>query len=101
MKKRLLTAFLSAGLLFSTAAPAMAVVTPHHCYYYHDHHCYQSQAEYLRHRQHMKTLKRTGIGAAGGAVVGGLAAGGAGAGIGALAGGGAGYLYNRYKKHHH
>jgi hypothetical protein len=34
-------------------------------------------------------------------VVGALAGGGKGAGIGALAGGAGGYIYDRYKRHHH
>jgi len=48
----------------------------------------------------MKTAKRVGVGAAGGAAIGALAAGGKGAGIGALAGAGAGLLYDRHRKHH-
>jgi outer membrane lipoprotein SlyB len=48
---------------------------------------------------HRKTMKRVGIGAAGGAAIGALAGGGKGAGIGAAAGAGAGYLYDRHKKH--
>jgi uncharacterized protein YcfJ len=88
MKKLLGSAVVSAGLLASTSSPVMA--------YQH----YESNSHYVRHKRHMKTLKRVGIGAGGGAVVGGLIGGGAGAGIGALAGGGAGYLYDRHKKHH-
>ena len=49
----------------------------------------------------MKTLKRVGIGAAGGAAVGALVGGAPGAGIGAIAGGTGGYLYDRHKKHKH
>ena len=59
---------------------------------YHSYRAYKRQA-------HRKTVKRVGIGAAGGAAVGALAGGGKGAGIGALAGAGAGYLYDRHKKH--
>ena len=55
---------------------------------------------YERRRAHRKTVKRVGVGAAGGAVIGALAGGGKGAGIGAIVGGGAGYLYDRHKKHH-
>jgi hypothetical protein len=47
----------------------------------------------------MKTAKRVGIGAAGGAAIGALAGGGKGAGIGALAGAGAGALYDSHEKH--
>jgi outer membrane lipoprotein SlyB len=92
MKKRLLTAVLSAGLLFGTAAPSFAVVR-HRTYYS------TSRARAIRHRRHVKTAKRVGVGAVGGAVIGGIAGGGKGAGIGALAGAGAGALYDRHKKH--
>lgn len=50
-------------------------------------------------KAHHRTLKRTGIGAAGGAVVGALAGGGKGAAIGGVVGAGAGYLYDRHKRH--
>lgn len=100
MKRALRTAVISTGLLFSSvpvistglllssASPAMA-----------EHH-YRTQYEYNRHRRHMKTFKRVGVGTVGGAVVGGLIGGGAGAGVGALAGGGTGYLYDRHEKRH-
>ncbi len=97
MRKLLGTALISAGLLAGTAPSAMAYQNYnhyHHVYYYHH------SSHYYRHRRHMETLKRVGIGAGGGAVVGGLIGGGAGAGIGALAGGGAGYLWDRHQKHH-
>ena len=95
MKKRLLTAVMSVGLLFGTAAPSMAATHYHHVYHYRS-----RRARYIRHRRHMKTAKRVGIGAAGGAVIGAIAGGGKGAGIGALVGGGAGYLYDRHERHH-
>jgi hypothetical protein len=44
------------------------------------------------------TLKRVGVGAAGGAALGGLAGGGKGAAIGAIAGGAGGYVYDRIKR---
>jgi len=62
MKKRLMTGVLSAGLLFGTAVPGISAQK-----------YYQSQHDYYKHKQHMKTLKRVGIGA--------------------------GALYNRHKKH--
>lgn len=96
MKKRLLTAVMSAGLLFSTATPGMAVTH----YYHRSYRNSRARYRYIRHRRHMKTLKRVGIGAAGGAAVGAIAGGGKGAGIGALAGAGAGYLWDRHQKHH-
>ena len=59
-----------------------------------------------RHRHHVvhrrhpirKTIKRVGIGAAGGAGVGALIGGGPGAAIGALAGGAAGAIYDGHEK---
>jgi outer membrane lipoprotein SlyB len=45
-----------------------------------------------------KTIKRVGIGAAGGAAIGAIAGGGPGAAIGAIAGGGAGALYDGHEK---
>jgi len=87
MRQRLLTAILCTGLLFGNIAPAFAIT--------------RSQARYLRHKRHVRTAKRVGIGAAGGAAIGALAGGGKGAAIGALVGGGAGALYDRNKRHHH
>ncbi|SPF53393.1 membrane hypothetical protein [Candidatus Sulfopaludibacter sp. SbA4] len=93
MRKRLLSAVLSAGLLFGTASPSLALVR-HRTHY-------RTTAQYIRHKRHMRTARRIGIGAAGGAAIGALAAGGKGAGIGAIAGAGAGALYDRYKRHQH
>src|SRR5689334_22767563 len=98
MKKHLLSAVISAGLLFSSAAPAGAVVY-HHRVHRRVVRVSPSRARYIRHRRHMKTAKRVGIGAAGGAAIGALAGGGKGAGIGALAGAGAGALYDSHEKH--
>ena len=89
MKKLLMTSVLSTGLVLGTVQPTWAT---HH---------YRTAEEQARHHRHVKTAERVGIGAAGGALVGGLAAGGKGAGIGALAGAGAGALYDRHKRHHH
>jgi outer membrane lipoprotein SlyB len=94
MKKRLLTAVLSTGLLFSTAAPTVAATYRSRTYQKR-----QARARYIRHKRHMKTAKRVGIGAAGGAAIGALAGGGKGAGIGAVAGAGAGALYDNHQKH--
>ncbi len=92
MKKTLLTAVLSTGMLFSTATPSVAAT-------YHTYHG-RTRAQYIRHKRHMNTAKRVGIGAAGGAAIGALAGGGKGAGIGAIAGAGAGLLYDNHQKHH-
>jgi outer membrane lipoprotein SlyB len=92
MKQRLLTAVLSTGLLLGSVTPGVAAT------YHHRHH-YRTRTQYIRHRRHMKTAKRVGIGAAGGAAIGALAGGGKGAGIGAIAGAGAGALYDSHEKH--
>jgi outer membrane lipoprotein SlyB len=96
MRKTLLTAVLSTGLLFSTAVPGTAAT-------YYRHRVTRVErarrARYIRHRRHMKTAKRVGIGALGGAAIGALAGGGKGAGIGAIAGAGAGLLYDNHEKH--
>jgi len=89
MRKRVLTAVLSAGLLFGAAAPSFAVT--------HHHRTYRQR---IRHKRHVNTAKRVGIGAAGGAAIGALAGGGVGAGIGAIAGAGAGAVYDAHEKHH-
>ena len=88
MRKRLLTATLFAGLFIGTGAPSTAAV--HH---------YSSRRARIRHKRHVNTAKRVGIGAAGGAAIGALAGGGKGAGIGAIAGAGAGALYDAHEKH--
>ncbi len=77
-------------MLFSTVAPVTANAATYHSYRRH--------SRYYRHKARRKTVKRVGVGAAGGAVVGGLLGGGKGAAIGAAAGGGAGYAYDRHKK---
>jgi outer membrane lipoprotein SlyB len=104
MKNRLLTALLSAGLLFSTAVPSVAATYTSQTRAQARARArararMQTRARYVRHRRHVKTAKRVGIGAAGGAAIGALAGGGKGAGIGALAGAGAGALYDNHEKH--
>jgi hypothetical protein len=88
MKKLLMTSVLSTGLVLGTVQPTFA---------YH----YRTAEEQARHHRHVKTAERVGIGAAGGAVVGGLIGGGGGAAVGALAGGGGGYLWDRHHRHHY
>ena len=82
MRKRLLTAFLSTGLLCGTAtlSPAATVRTP---------------AQQARHHRHRKTAKRVGVGAVGGAAVGALTGHPL---AGAAAGAGAGAVYDHHKK---
>jgi len=86
MRNRLLTAVLSAGLLFGTAAPSFAVTH------------YRTYRQHIRHKRHVNTAKRVVISAAGGAAIGALAGGGIGADIGAIAGAGAGALYDTHQK---
>jgi outer membrane lipoprotein SlyB len=88
MKKRLLSAVLSAGLLVATTGTSFAVTRRQ----------YQSRSRYIRHKRHVNTAKRVGIGAAGGAAIGALAGGGKGAAIGGIAGAGAGVLYDSHQK---
>ena len=64
-------------------------------------HYYSSQEEYYQQKQRMKTAKRIGIGAGGGALAGGLIGVGTGALPGGGLGAGAGYLYNRHIKQRH
>ena len=99
MRKGLLSAILSVGMLFATAENSFAVTRNRP---------YQSQAQYrararararyVRHKRHVNTAKRVGIGAAGGAAIGALAGGGKGAAIGGIAGAGAGALYDSHQK---
>ena len=93
MKRRLLGMVLLLGLI-GGAAPAGAVVR------HANRRVSAAEARRIRHRRHVRTAKRVGIGAAGGAAVGALAGGGKGAGIGAAAGAGAGALYDRHKRKH-
>lgn len=79
-------------LAMASLAPAPAIAQT---YRYNQHS--NVHRRYVRHRNH-KTLKRVGIGTAGGAAIGALAGGGKGAGIGAIAGAGAGFLYDKHEK---
>ncbi|HKD09536.1 MAG TPA: YMGG-like glycine zipper-containing protein [Bryobacteraceae bacterium] len=89
MRKSLATVVLALGSLIpASAAPV----------YYHEYHHHHTV--YRGHHHIRKTIKRVGIGAAGGAAIGGLAGGGTGAAIGAVAGGGAGAIYDHHEKAH-
>ena len=92
MRNRILAGALSLGMLFSTVPTSSAVV--HHA----NRRYSAAQSRRIRHKRHVRTAKRVGIGAAGGAAVGALAGGGKGAGLGAAAGAGAGALYDRHKR---
>ena len=86
MKKRILTAVLSIGLMAGSTTPSAFAYS-------------RAYRHHIQHKRHMATAKRVGVGAAGGAAIGALAGGGKGAGIGAAAGAGAGYLWDRHQKH--
>jgi outer membrane lipoprotein SlyB len=88
MSRLLAISALGIASLVPAAVPAQAA-------YYHHHH-YHSR----HHHRVMQTVKRVGIGAAGGAAIGAIAGGGPGAAIGAIAGGGAGAIYDRHEKNH-
>ncbi|HUS07287.1 MAG TPA: YMGG-like glycine zipper-containing protein [Bryobacteraceae bacterium] len=84
MKKTVLYAWLTASTMFlGSALPAESA------------HRYVTTS---KSHAKKKTIKRVGIGTAGGAAIGALAGGGKGAAIGALAGAGTGYAYDRHKK---
>ena len=89
MRRHLIAAVVSAGLLVGPAVPNLDAATQYHSYRRH-----------IRHKRHINTARRVGIGAAGGAGIGALAGGPVGAGIGAIAGAGAGVLYDAHQKHH-
>jgi uncharacterized membrane protein len=89
MGRYLIAAVVSAGLLVGPATPDLSAATSYH-----------SHRRHIRHKRHLNTIKRVGIGAAGGAGIGALAGGPIGAGIGAIAGAGAGALYDAHQKHH-
>ncbi len=93
MRRDLIAAVISAGMLVGPAVPNLGAVTQYHSYH-------SLSTTHIRHKRHMNTAKRVGIGAAGGAGIGALAGGPVGAGIGAIAGAGAGALYDVHQKHH-
>ena len=106
MKKNLLSAVLSLGLLLGPVGPAGAMVQQQRTRHHYVHRTVKRTYVHrnvnrsaIRHKRHVRTAKRVGIGAAGGAAIGALAGGGKGAGIGAAAGAGAGALYDAHKRH--
>ena len=95
MKSRILALVLLIGMFFTIAPSGMAAV-----YYRRPYRTSAARARYLRHKRHMRTVKRVAIGAAGGAAIGAIAGGAKGGAIGAIAGAGAGALYDGYKHRH-
>lgn len=85
MSRFLTVSALGLASLVPAAVPAQAA------YYHHYHHYHHRHAV-------RKTIKRVGLGAAGGAAIGALAGGGPGAAIGAVAGGAAGAIYDHHEK---
>jgi uncharacterized membrane protein len=83
MRRQITTALLSTGLLVGTFMPPAVAAT-------------RTPQQQVRHKRHIKTAKRVGIGAAGGAVAGALVGHPV---AGAAVGAGAGALYDRHKKH--
>jgi hypothetical protein len=65
-------------------------------YYSQDHRYHHTV--YRGHHHIQKTVRRVGIGAAGGAAIGAVAGGGPGAAIGAVAGGATGAIYDHHEK---
>jgi uncharacterized membrane protein len=61
----------------------------------------RTAAAQARHKRHVRTAKRVGVGTAGGAAIGTLAGHGKGAAVGAAAGAGAGALYDHEKNKRH
>ena len=101
MKNRILATLLSIGLIAGVSPASQAAVSQRHSRYstIQANRIQQRRAQArLRHKRHVRTAKRVGIGAAGGAAIGALAGGGKGAAIGAGAGAGAGALYDRHKR---
>ena len=88
MKKHILAVLMASAIFFGTTVDLGAATTRH-----------RTRRQAIRHRRHVQTAKRVGVGAAGGAAIGALAGGGNGAAIGAGAGAGAGALYDQHEKH--
>jgi hypothetical protein len=91
LKSVLLSAIIGAGLFTGISVPVRAET-------HYRNYRYEEARRRAAHRRHVRTAKRVGIGAAGGAAIGALAGGGKGAGIGAIAGAGAGALYDAHKR---
>jgi uncharacterized membrane protein len=86
MSRLITVCALGIASLIPAAVPADAAYYYHHHRYYHERHPVR------------KTVKRVGIGAAGGAAAGALIGGGPGAAIGAVAGGATGAIYDHHEK---
>ena len=98
MRKRLLSAILCTGLFCASTGSSFAITRSQYQAQYRARARARARARYIRHKRHVNTAKRVGIGAAGGAAIGALAGGGKGAAIGGIAGAGAGVLYDSHQK---
>ncbi len=83
MRNLILSSVVSMGLMLGTVTPSMAVT-------------HRTAAQRVRHKRHMKTAKRVGVGAVGGAAVGALTGHPL---AGAAVGAGAGAVYDHHRKH--
>jgi outer membrane lipoprotein SlyB len=92
MKRLIISALMAGGLMLGSAEPGSAATT------HRTHRRYQTRRQSARHRRNVRTARRVGVGAAGGAAIGAIAGGGKGAAIGAIAGGGAGAIYDSHKR---
>lgn len=88
MRLTMATALLSLAS-FIPAASAQTYTSQTHRYHH---------TVYRGHHHIRRTVRRVGIGAAGGAAIGAVAGGGPGAAIGAVAGGAAGAIYDHHEK---
>jgi len=85
----MLSTVMCAGLLCASTGTGFAVTHQH-----------RARVRYVHHKRRLNTLKRVGVGAAGGLAIGALAGGPVGAAIGGIAGAGAGVLYDTHQKNH-
>ena len=92
-------AVVALGGLMAASVPAFAVDSTVNT---HPSPSYSAQRHAVAKRRHRravhKTIKRVGIGAAGGAAAGAVIGGGPGAAVGAIAGAGAGAIYDSHEK---
>jgi hypothetical protein len=104
MRRSITTSFLAIASFLPLATMNAQEVQPavYHSSISSTHNAVVTDVVYHRyHRRHRvrRTIKRVGIGAAGGAAIGAVAGGGPGAAIGAIAGGGAGAVYDQHERH--
>src|SRR5271165_2282850 len=89
MRLTLANALLSMASFIPAASAQTYSTPPQHRYH---------RTVYRGHHHIRRTVRRVGVGAAGGAAIGAVAGGGPGAAFGAVAGGTAGALYDHHEK---